>query len=502
MRIREIKTTIKEHNDDLFAEKKSQIIARALKHVIDVDLEDDEGFQEYASSPLPRDVRMVRNVHIALKLALDYFIRGKVIAGCGALETLVNDGDWDEWIIDLINDATGIDLFDIVDHEDEEQESEFYMAKEQVLAAQKAATQVNESALSEAPEVAEPPEEPRKKTTTKTKTKPDVNYDPFQQQPDQPLANRPDAGPKDANPDEPKQIRKASAADTRRAAGNVGMTPAMSQMFSRMQNIQIDPDLEPYEPEEPETLPSTKVNTENLPAVAGQALRAAGVEDPDFHRLSSLPGNMSGMVRQLSRLLFGGLTNTPANNIYTVANLGGRGPNSTQEVNAVANWILKNGEDLGEVHVDFSNIMPGYTPEQRQYSAEGIRWLLVRDFAGNYIYCWPETDSKTPNNQAQLGREPKRLGENDLDMFGSEDQYSSKARLGKRVTNAFGRIYDSTPDADDALNYLDNQGELYNYLMDKHKYDIDIIIAKEPETVLKELALELERIADELESGI
>ena len=38
--------------------------------------------------------------------------------------------------------------------------------------------------------------------------------------------------------------------------------------------------------------------------------------------------------------------------------------------------------------------------------------------------------------------------------------------------------------------------------MDKHKYDIDIIIAKEPETVLKELALELERIADELESGI
>jgi hypothetical protein len=47
--------------------------------------------------------------------------------------------------------------------------------------------------------------------------------------------------------------------------------------------------------------------------------------------------------------------------------------------------------------------MPGYTAETNQYTAGGIRWLLVRDFAGTYIYAWPEADS------ASLDREPKKL---------------------------------------------------------------------------------------------
>lgn len=349
-------------------------------------------------------------------------------------------------------------------------------------------------------EVAEPPERPRK-TTTQTKTKPDVKFDPFQTKPDQPLANRPEEPKRTDKPSDPT-MRRASAANTRRATGSVHASDQMRDMLSRMRDIEIDPDLAPYPVDEPTLDISTEVNTENLPAVAGEALQAAGVTSPEFHQVARLPGNMSRMIRQLGKVLFGSMTNTPTEDIYMIGNLGGQGPNTRQEVNAVANWVRNHGDDLGPGDIDFEAVMPGYSAQTQQYVAAGVRWLLVKDFAGEYIYAWPESDSKTPSSQAQVGNEPKRLGENDLDMFGPDDQYSSKARLGKRVTNAFGRIYDSTPDADDALNYLDNHGELYNYLMNKHKYDIDIIIDREPETVLKDLALEVERIADELESGI
>ena len=49
----------------------------------------------------------------------------------------------------------------------------------------------------------------------------------------------------------------------------------------------------------------------------------------------------------------------------------------------------------------------------KQYSAGGIRWLMVRDEFGNYIYSWPENDSIDANNRAELGHsrpDPLRIG--------------------------------------------------------------------------------------------
>ena len=272
--------------------------------------------------------------------------------------------------------------------------------------------------LNEAPEVAEPPEEPRKKTTTKTKTKPDVNYDPFQQQPDQPLTNRPEKPQGQQRPQGPT-IRRASQADTQRAAAGVRLPPEAMRHLQNLGNIEIDPNLADYpaRPDEPEFLPSTRVNTENLPTVAGQALAAEGITSPAFHQVASLPGNMSRMIRQLGKLLFGSMTTTATEDIYMIGNLGGQGPNTRMDVNSVANFVREHGEDLGPGDIDFDRVMPGYTAQTHQYVAAGIRWLLVRDFAGEYIYCWPEADSTTPDNQAQLGNAPRRLGENDDDLF-------------------------------------------------------------------------------------
>lgn len=244
-------------------------------------------------------------------------------------------------------------------------------------------------------ELEEPPERPRKTTT---KTKPDIKFDiPFQQDQDQPLAHtdplddlKKKAGLGGNKPE--VNLRKASQADTLNKTAGLG-TPDMSDMLGRMRNIELDKDLEPYDEQPPETLPSVEVNTANLPAVAGQALQAAGVQNPEFHQVSNLPGNMADMIRQLGKSLFGSLTMTPTKRIHVVANLGGKGPNSTQEVNAVAGFLKQHGDDRGPGDIDFEQVMPGYKAQTHMYTAAGIRWMLVKDFAGQYIYCWPEEDS-------------------------------------------------------------------------------------------------------------
>ena len=209
--------------------------------------------------------------------------------------------------------------------------------------------------------------------------------------------------------------RKASQADTLRAAGGITPTDRMRDMLSRMRDIDADPDDAGYpDPEPPEDLPAVQVNTENLPAVAGANLRAAGVQDPDFHQVANLPGNMSRAIRTLGRALFSSLTRTPTNDVWMVGNLNGQGPNSRQEVNAVAGWVRDTGERVTDGEIDFDTTIPGYQADIQQWTAGGIRWLLVRDEFGDYVYSWPERDSVTPAGTDRLAApeqdQPRRLG--------------------------------------------------------------------------------------------
>jgi hypothetical protein len=263
-------------------------------------------------------------------------------------------------------------------------------------------------------ELAEP-DEPERKSKTQTKQKPKLNPDMFAPKADQPLAK---TDPLDdlknkagIGKDKPKvDIKKASQADTLKVTGKIEPTDDMRDMLSRMRDIDIDPDLAGYpEPEPPETLPSVEVNTKNLPAVAGQALQAAGVQNPDFHQVANLPGNMADQIRQLGKNLFGALTVTPTKRIHVVANLGGQGPNTNQEVQAVAGFLKEHGEDLGPGDIDFDNVMPGYSAQTHMFNAAGIRWMLVKDFAGAYIYCWPEEDSLDASPKLSNNTDTKQL---------------------------------------------------------------------------------------------
>lgn len=76
-----------------------------------------------------------------------------------------------------------------------------------------------------------------------------------------------------------------------------------------------------------------------------------------------------------------------------MANLAGQGPNTPAEVNAVAGWVRDNGERVTEGEIDFADSIPDYQADIQQWTAAGIRWLLVRDEFGVYVYSWPESSS-------------------------------------------------------------------------------------------------------------
>ena len=93
-------------------------------------------------------------------------------------------------------------------------------------------------------------------------------------------------------------------------------------------------------------------------------------KSPDFHKVSNLPGNMSRAIRSLGKQLFRSMTRTPTDDIYVVANLGGQGPNSTQEVNAVANWVRKNGASMPRFGSG------AWAPVSARISSSGVRWFV------------------------------------------------------------------------------------------------------------------------------
>lgn len=246
----------------------------------------------------------------------------------------------------------------------------------------------------------------------KTKTKNRVNINPNLDAPvDQPVANRtPDAEPPPPGDAPAPTLNKASRASTQQATRGLA-TPGMADLLSRMRDIEpeADDDWAGFDdPEEPVTDLTTEVNTENLPAHATQALAAAGVARPEFHKVSNLPGNMSRAIRALGKQLFRSMTTTATDDIWMIANLNGQGPNSNLEVNSVAGWVRNNGRDLGPGNIDFDTSIPGYNAQIRQYSAGGIRWLLVQDEFGNYIYSWPENTSVDHANAAEIGHAQTR----------------------------------------------------------------------------------------------
>lgn len=189
----------------------------------------------------------------------------------------------------------------------------------------------------------------------------------------------------------PMNLPSASRADTQRRVGAITPSDQMRDFMNR-----IDPNAGAGEADIPDTPTDAMVvrTAADVPAVISSAMQASGQQNPTWHTVNNLPGYMQRNVRGMGRQLFGMFTSTPLENIQTLANVNGQGPNTDAEMRAVGSWLMQNAEDMGEVNISHGMAIPGYEPDVKEYRANGVRFHVVRDPMGQYIYAYPDQDAR------------------------------------------------------------------------------------------------------------
>jgi len=155
-----------------------------------------------------------------------------------------------------------------------------------------------------------------------------------------------------------------------------------------------------YEVGRPEPVtPGTDVATiQTMPAVINKEIAKHAPVEPEWHQVKHLPGYLASAIRAMGRQVFTVFTNTRIEDIQVIANLGGQGPNSEREMDAVAGWLKDNGVRDTDGEMNFQRSIPDYGAEFQVYNAEKFTFMLVDDEYGNYVYSWPTEDNKTFSN--------------------------------------------------------------------------------------------------------
>jgi len=195
---------------------------------------------------------------------------------------------------------------------------------------------------------------------------------------------------------------------------NMSPSDTMRDYMSR-----ISPTAGEGEPDHPETAQNELVvrTAADVPAVIVNAIQASGMQSPEWHDAGDLPGMQDRNTRGMARKVMGMFTSTPLEQIQTIANVEGQGPNTNAEMRAVGKWLMDNAEDHGKVELSHGEHLPGYNPDVKEYSANGVRFHVVRDQFGQYIYAYPDKDARlggpadAGRGRIGNGRNVPRLGE-------------------------------------------------------------------------------------------
>lgn len=155
---------------------------------------------------------------------------------------------------------------------------------------------------------------------------------------------------------------------------------------------------EPRDPGTDVAVPQGPMN-----AVATAVNDDAGVI-PEWHAVKHLPAYLIQGIRAIGRQVFAPFTSTPIEDIQVLANIGD-GPNEQEELDAVLQYLKNHGKRSSEAELEFQERIPNYGAKVRMYMALGYTFMVVKDFAGNYIYAWP---SKVGDG---LGGEPPELAD-------------------------------------------------------------------------------------------
>jgi len=263
------------------------------------------------------------------------------------------------------------------------------------------------------------------KTTTKNPT--DVDWDTFFDEPVTSPISRID---KKTGKEVPtlnvadKKLTKKSTANVRLPSQAMDLLANSNLDFSDMDD-EMTHDYDSVRPPEPENaiVPYRPVTPKDVPAVIHREITVSdpNLIEPTWHTVANLPGNMSRAIMTLGKALFKAFTKTPTGEIVMIGNVGGQGPNSTREVRGVANWVQKFGKKVDSANIDFSASIPGYNAQIEHYTVGGVRFKLVKDDFGEYIYCWPEQDSVNPTSSPSLDHQQKAIKEDEFDDEDGED---------------------------------------------------------------------------------
>jgi hypothetical protein len=234
---------------------------------------------------------------------------------------------------------------------------------------------------------------------------------------DQAPAVRPrqqDQQPKPKSKPTPR-IRQATAAQTRAKTAGIEMPADAEKYFRSINDLNLDDQMPDEEVRRHAGItqgqdPEPKTPSTALARISTEIARAGEVY-PEWHQVRHLPGYFQRAIRSLGRQVFGSITTTPIEEIQVLASLGDSGPNTSREINAVTDWLRKNGVRDRDGEIDFQQSIPGYDAEFFIYRTQNMTFMLVKDFAGNYIYNWPSSDEKRLEGpESQIDQKlPRRL---------------------------------------------------------------------------------------------
>lgn len=120
-----------------------------------------------------------------------------------------------------------------------------------------------------------------------------------------------------------------------------------------------------------------------------------------WYPTSNLPGVSQGIVKMMGKQIFSHYTTSPMKDIYAIATL----VNPEERVAVMYNGLKKKGQFVADVRYDFEATMPGYVAEAKVYRYKGLEFLLVKDFAGYYIYAWDKSSSLLSGGDAKAAKQ-------------------------------------------------------------------------------------------------
>ena len=134
---------------------------------------------------------------------------------------------------------------------------------------------------------------------------------------------------------------------------------------------------------------ATDAKESAAPAIVG--------DDPRWLRLDQLPGFFWQAIRAMGQSVFSPLTRTPLDRIEVIADLGGNGPHSRQQIDATSHRLRSQSSPSNIVEysaAELAQLFHGlYRAQAIQFETPDLTYLLVKDPMGSYIYRWPTTDT-------------------------------------------------------------------------------------------------------------